>query len=80
MLGEKGRKIVDDVAGDFVLGLPFVVRLPVGGDDADLVLVRLETGAGIAQGVEDYEVQIFLLQFLTGVGLLIICFKCEASE
>ena len=73
-------EFVDDVAGDFPLGLAVVVALAAAGDDADLVVVGTEAGALVAQRVEDDEVQVLLLQFVLGVGLLVVGFQGETDK
>ena len=73
-------QFVDDVGSNGLLALLVEVFLAAGREDADLVLVRLETRAFVAQRVEHYEVEVLLLQLLLGVDLLVVGLKCKADE
>ena len=49
-------------------------------DNSNLILVRTETGARIAQRVKHNKVEIFFLELMLSVALLVVGFQGEAHH
>ena len=72
--------MVNDVVGYALLGFAVEILLARCRDDTDLVLVRPEAGAFVAERVQHNEIEVFLLQLLLCVGLFIIGFQGKAYQ